>query len=122
MGGGQKGRGKGSDVNIGTRMLIDAYENQFDAAVLISNDSDLVMPVYHVNRKLKKTVIVLNPQEYPSTELRKAARKVFQITPKHVKSCLFEKEFTGRDGKKIICPDGWLEQKEIVLVLFDKFA
>ncbi len=36
---------KGSDVNIATHLLMDAYEDQFDVAVLVTNDSDLLMPV-----------------------------------------------------------------------------
>lgn len=53
---------KGSDVNIATHLLMDAYENQFDVAVLITNDSDLLMPVQVVRRKLGKRVGILNPQ------------------------------------------------------------
>jgi uncharacterized LabA/DUF88 family protein len=36
---------KGSDVNLATALLRDAYENCFDAAVLVSGDSDLLSPV-----------------------------------------------------------------------------
>lgn len=36
---------KGSDVNLASRLLIDALTGQMDAAVVISNDSDLALPV-----------------------------------------------------------------------------
>ena len=50
---------KGSDVNIATRMLVDAFDDQFDCAILISNDSDLVGPIKIIRRRFKKTVGVL---------------------------------------------------------------
>jgi hypothetical protein len=37
-----KNEEKGSDVNLATRLLIDAFDKAFDAAVVITNDSDLV--------------------------------------------------------------------------------
>ncbi|MDN5858241.1 MAG: NYN domain-containing protein [Pseudonocardia sp.] len=36
---------KGSDVNVATHLLIDIFEKKIDAAVVISNDSDLALPV-----------------------------------------------------------------------------
>ena len=38
---------KGSDVNVASHLLIDIYTRRIDAAVLISNDSDLRLPVQH---------------------------------------------------------------------------
>jgi hypothetical protein len=36
---------KGSDVNLATHLISDAYEGRLEAAALISNDSDLLAPV-----------------------------------------------------------------------------
>ena len=38
---------KGSDVNLASHLLIDIYTRRVDAAVLISNDSDLRLPAQH---------------------------------------------------------------------------
>lgn len=35
---------KGSDVNVATRLLQDVLTGQVDAAVIVSNDSDLALP------------------------------------------------------------------------------
>jgi hypothetical protein len=35
----------GSDVNLATYLLSDAYEQVFEKAVVISNDSDLCTPI-----------------------------------------------------------------------------
>jgi uncharacterized LabA/DUF88 family protein len=45
---------KGTDVNIASHLLVDAHNNSFDMAVVISNDSDLVEPIKMVIEKLKK--------------------------------------------------------------------
>jgi uncharacterized LabA/DUF88 family protein len=44
-----KSEEKGSDVNLASRILIDSYTSKCDIAVIISNDSDLVFPIEHVN-------------------------------------------------------------------------
>jgi hypothetical protein len=43
---------KGSDVNVASHLLIDLYEQRIDAAVVISNDSDLAFPVRHARTKM----------------------------------------------------------------------
>src|SRR3990170_1896836 len=43
---------KGSDVNLATYPLVDGYEKDYEAAVVISNDSDLVLPIKMVREKL----------------------------------------------------------------------
>lgn len=53
---------KGSDVNIATHMLRDGYERNYECAVLVSNDSDLVGPVKVVRERIGRVVGVLNPQ------------------------------------------------------------
>ena len=47
---------KGSDVNLATQLLLDAFDNNFEFAVVISNDSDLAWPIQMVRRKFKKNV------------------------------------------------------------------
>ena len=36
---------KGSDVNVATHLLLDVFDRRVDAAVVISNDSDLALPI-----------------------------------------------------------------------------
>lgn len=36
---------KGSDVNVATHLLIDVFEQKIDAVIVISNDSDLALPI-----------------------------------------------------------------------------
>ena len=70
---------KGSDVNLATHLISDAYENAFDIAALITNDSDLLGPVNLVKDRLGKKVGILNPQKHPAFVLRNAATFFKQI-------------------------------------------
>lgn len=54
---------KGSDVNLGAHLLMDAFQNRFDQAIVVTGDSDLVTPVSMVHHQLKKPVVVVNPQK-----------------------------------------------------------
>lgn len=64
---------KGSDVNIATHMLRDAFLGKIEVAVLVTNDSDLAEPVRIVREELRKPVGILNPHKRPSFELLKCA-------------------------------------------------
>ena len=52
---------KGSDVNLAAHLLNDAWKNSFDAAVAISNDTDLVEPIRMVATERSKVVFVACP-------------------------------------------------------------
>lgn len=55
---------KGSDVNVASHLLIDMYEQRIDAAVVVSNDSDLGFPVKHARDRIP--VGLVNPTKgYP---------------------------------------------------------
>ncbi len=64
---------KGSDVNLATHLLHDAYQDRFDVAVLVSNDSDLAEPLRIVTQELGKPVGILNSRKHPSFTLRQYA-------------------------------------------------
>lgn len=59
---------KGSDVNIASNLIIDSYENSFDVAIIISNDSDLAEAIKTLRLKSNKLIRLLNP--YKKTNLK----------------------------------------------------
>jgi hypothetical protein len=71
---------KGSDVNIATWLLVDAYEAACETAVLISNDSDLCMPIRVVSQKRGIPVGLINPGP------GQASRALLREKPAFVKS------------------------------------
>ncbi len=60
---------KGSDVNLSTHLLNDAYQDRYEVAVVVSNDSDLLEPIRIVRATLGKGVGLLNPHKHPSKAL-----------------------------------------------------
>lgn len=67
---------KGSDVNLAVHLLNDGYKKEYELAVIISNDSDLVEPIRLVRKELGLPVGVLTPQRdlhKQSKELRRHA-------------------------------------------------
>ncbi|MZD07905.1 NYN domain-containing protein [Streptomyces sp. SID5785] len=63
---------KGSDVNVATHLLIDVLTQTVDAAVVISNDSDLSFPLREARKRVP--VGVVNPsRSYLAGDLRGAA-------------------------------------------------
>lgn len=60
---------KGSDVNLAVQLVADAYRSRFEAAVVVSNDSDLAEAVRIVRQELQLTVGILNPHKRASRTL-----------------------------------------------------
>ncbi len=53
---------KGSDVNLASHLLLDAFREDCDVAVVVSNDSDLCLPIRMAEEQLHLKVGVVNPQ------------------------------------------------------------
>jgi uncharacterized LabA/DUF88 family protein len=64
---------KGSDVNLASMLLADGFRGEYQAAVVLSNDSDLMLPIEIVSRELHLPVGLLNPHPRFSVELSKVA-------------------------------------------------
>lgn len=60
---------KGSDVNLATHLVRDGFRNEYEVAVLLTNDSDLLEPIRVVRYELSLPVGVLNPHKKPSRAL-----------------------------------------------------
>ncbi len=80
---------KGSDVNLAVQMLHDAHLDRFDCAVVVSGDSDLLMPVRIVRDELKKMVGVLNPQRHPCAVLKAHASFYKHLRPNYIAAAQF---------------------------------
>lgn len=89
---------KGSDVNIATHLLVDGFKGNYELAVVISNDSDLVLPIRFVVEELKKPVGLLNPQRHPSVELSKYATFIKQIRAGTLAQSQFPPTLTDASG------------------------
>jgi len=75
---------KGSDVNLAVHLVRDAYEKQFQTAVLLTNDSDLVEPVRIVREEFGLPVGIVNPHQHHSVELKRVATFLKRIRQQHL--------------------------------------
>jgi len=73
---------KGSDVNLAAHLLNDAWKDRFEAAVVISNDTDLVVPIRMVTEERKRPVFIVCPGRWQiAPQLRDVASHVRHIRP-----------------------------------------
>jgi hypothetical protein len=70
---------KGSDVNLAVHLLNDGYKQDYELAVLVTNDSDLLEPLKILHHELNLPVGLLNPHKNPSFVLRQHATFMKQI-------------------------------------------
>jgi uncharacterized LabA/DUF88 family protein len=70
---------KGSDVNLATHLLLDGFRDDYELAVVISNDSDLLTPIRVVTEQFGKPVGLLNPQQHVSVALLPHVRFVKNV-------------------------------------------
>lgn len=62
---------KGSDVNLATYLLADAFRADAETFVVVSNDSDLMEPIRLVSQELGYRVGIVNPHQVISRALQR---------------------------------------------------
>ena len=92
---------KRSDVNLATLLLLDCFQNDCDEAILISNDSDLTLPVSTAVTICGKKVHIINPQKRGklSSELSGVATSFIpEINKRHLVNSQFPVTMTDSVG------------------------
>ena len=99
---------KMTDVNIATQIMIDAYADNYDMAMLISGDSDLVPPIRSVHEHFKnKRVFVAFPPKRHNNSVSAVAKGSFTIGRKKLVDAQFSTYVKKRDGYIITKPSNW---------------
>jgi len=98
---------KGTDVNVASWLLQDAFRDDFDVAALISNDSDLETPVRMVRDDHRKRIFVMMPRDRHSNQLTKAATHCKPIRTGVIQTSQFPLEIKDSLGRTIHCPERW---------------
>ena len=80
---------KGSDVNIASHLLRDAYGKKFEVAAIVTNDSDLLEPVRIVRQELNLPIGILNPHQHHSASLKSQTTFMKRIRQSDVAACQF---------------------------------
>ena len=97
---------KGSDVNLATYLLTDGFEDDYEMAVVISNDSDLTLPIRMTSTKLGKQVGVFDPTRRRSFQLHDAASWYRPLRKGPLSASLFPDTLSDAQGN-FTKPAGW---------------
>ena len=104
-----KTKEKGSDVNLATFLLLDAFRHESDIAVIVSNDSDLEQPIRVLIKDLNVRVGLVNPHPARdrSRDLERLGPLFFkQVRPSALRDCQFPRVLQDAQGE-IRRPEGW---------------
>lgn len=91
---------KGSDVNLASYLLLDAFHQESDIAVVVSNDSDLEEPIRIMIQELRVPVGLVNPHDakHRSHDLIKLNPLFYKnVRPNALRACQFPDSL--RDGR-----------------------
>lgn len=91
---------------MATNVYIDGFLGRYDKAIVVSNDSDLVLPIKMVGSELKLPVGLLSPVKYPHVELKGAAAFVRNLKLGHLVASQFPNTLTDTYGT-ITKPPSW---------------
>jgi hypothetical protein len=99
---------KGTDVNLGSHVLLDAFDRACDLAVMIGNDSDLVMPLSMAKERFGVRIGLINPQRFASRELQKIGVEfVKPVRPGTLAACQFPDKVPLGPSGFVRKPEGW---------------
>lgn len=97
---------KGTDVNIAVQMLLDAFRDEFDTALLVSADGDLAGPITAIRSVWpRKRVVVAFPPKRVSAKLKKKASAFYYIGQASVAR--------SQLPDPVVKPDGYLLRKPL---------
>lgn len=99
---------KGSDVNLATYLLVDAFRGDADAFAVVSNDSDLIEPMRVVRHELGKVVGLLSPRPTRGHGLMDC-RPTFTKQIRHgvLGASQFPSRIVDVAGETIVRPEIW---------------
>ena len=97
---------KMTDVNIAIQLLLDALDDAFDVALVISGDSDLTTPIHRVRQRFpaKRVIVAFPPRRY-SSELKRCASGYLSIGEDKLRA--------NQLPDSIVKPDGFMLQRPI---------
>jgi hypothetical protein len=97
---------KGSDVNLATYLLLDAFREDAAVAVVVSDDFDLIEPLKQA-RKLGVTLGIASPRNRPVLSRAVGAAFYRAINPDWMASHQLPDEVTHASGRAIRRPKKW---------------
>jgi len=104
---------KRSDVSIAVEMMADAYNQQFDVALLVSGDTDFCPLVQSILRRDQgKRIVVCFPPARHNKELADVASAYLTIGRARLSNSQFPDEITKDDGYILRRPKEWTQSRQ----------
>lgn len=99
---------KQTDVNIAVQLIVDAFEDLYDVAIVLSGDSDLVPPIKEVRRLFPtKRILACFPPKRRSKEIRQVCNGEIIIGEADLKHHQLPDEVKRADGHVYRRPEKW---------------
>jgi len=99
---------KQTDVNIAVRLLVEAHNDTFDTALVVTGDTDLIPVIVAMHNEFPgKRVGFFFPPHRTSQELKAIADFTIKMKTKHLSTCQFPDKITLKDGSIIERPSTW---------------
>lgn len=99
---------KMTDVRIATQLIVDAYEDRFDTAIIISGDSDLAPPIEAIRNSFRdKRIIIAFPPGRRSERLKSLAHGYLVIGKDKLRKSLLPDQVVSPSGRMIHRPKEW---------------
>lgn len=103
---------KGSDVNLASYLLLDAFKKRYDVGVVVTNDTDLIEPIRIVTEEFGVPVGIISPvtddERSTAFGLVKVASFVRRVREKHLRDAQFPNPVIDpRTGEEIHKPKEW---------------
>jgi uncharacterized LabA/DUF88 family protein len=98
---------KGSDVNLATYLLLDAFEGAYETAIVVSDDSDLLEPVRVVRERLGKRVGVIRVRTDRGSVFRGKVDLLIEARAWHFEQAQLPEEVKLPSGSVVSRPNAW---------------
>ena len=103
-----KSEEKGSDVNLASHLLLDAFNREADLYVVVSNDSDLMEPLRMVREDLGQKTGLVNPHKKASRALMMCKPSVVrQVRAGALSASQFPDPLVLPSGRSVRKPADW---------------
>ena len=100
---------KGSDVNLASHLLRDAYRGNIDLALIITGDSDLTVPILFTKAEGVTANVVVPGDGQNSASLKSAASSLIRLDVELLRSNQFPDSFLTPGGGNIQKPSTWVK-------------
>ncbi len=98
---------KGTDVNLATLLVRDAFLGAFDRTIVVSNDTDLKLAIDTAVQIAGKQVHVVSPGLWVANELQAVASRNGVLSPRIVMQCQLPDPVIDSDDKHFQKPSRW---------------